>query len=244
MRILRALAACLLALALPVCVRPAHAAKPKADPPNYWVGTWTTSNIALNGAQMGLGTADKTLREIVHGSLGGPLVRVTLTNEFGTQPLVVGAVHIALAGPEGTLQLASANALTFHGKASITIPAGAVAVSDPAALNLPADSDLAISLFVPAQPLSFATLHGDSHTTSYLAPGNVVGEKTAWPAKAGWSASWTAWRGRGWSGTWHGSSPATATRSIARSRTSATAASWSVPPKAWTPCSTWRPRSR
>ena len=173
MKTLCALAVSLLALALP-----AHAAKPKADPPNYWVGTWTTSNIAFDGTKTNLGAADKTLREIVHVSLGGPLVRVTLTNEFGTEPLVVGAVHIALAGPEGTLELASANALTFNGKPAITIPAGAVAVSDPAALNLPTNSNLAISLFLPAQPLSLATLHPDAHTTSYVAAGKVVGEKT------------------------------------------------------------------
>lgn len=151
--------------------------------PDHWVGAWATANVMLDNTKAKdpskvLGTADTTLREIVHTTLAGPLLRVELTNEFGTEPLRIGAVHVALAGAAGALQLTSANALTFNGQETITIPPGAIAVSDPAALALPASADLAVSIFLPAQTISHATMHGSAFTTSYIAPGNVVGQNT------------------------------------------------------------------
>ncbi len=90
------------------------AAKPA--PPDQWVGTWATSPVSGANADGQYGGADMTLREIVHVSLGGPMVRVVLTNEFGTEPLMIGAVHVALAAEGGAISLASANAMTFGGK--------------------------------------------------------------------------------------------------------------------------------
>ncbi len=170
-------ARCLLLLTLTTL--PAHASKPE-PPPDHWVGTWATANYAAPGK--GFGQADMTYREIVHTTLAGPLMRVELSNQFGTEPLTIGAVHAALVevhpSHPGDINLISANALTFNGQPSIIIPPGAIVVSDPAALALPAGADLAISLFLPAQKISTVTQHGTALTTSFIAPGNVVGRKT------------------------------------------------------------------
>jgi lysophospholipase L1-like esterase len=161
----------------------------KAAPPDRWVGTWATSPMAEANADGRYGGADTTLREIVHVSLGGALVRVVLTNEFGTEPLTIGAVHVALSSGGGAIGLMSANAMTFGGKASITIPAGAMAVSDPAALTLPAFADVAVSIFVPAQTIHQVSVHGFADQTSFVSAGNDVNkakltdakEITSWP---------------------------------------------------------------
>ncbi len=129
------------------------------------------------------GAADTTLREIVHVSMGGPLVRVVLTNEFGTEPLTIGAVHVALSSGGGAITLSSANALTFGGKSSITIPAGAMAVSDPAALALPAFADVAVSIFVPAQTMHQVSAHTFADQTSYESAGNEVNRSKLTDAK-------------------------------------------------------------
>jgi lysophospholipase L1-like esterase len=121
---------------------------------------------------------DTTLREIVHVSLGGPLARIVLTNEFGTEPLTIGAAHLALSAGGSSIELASAGGLTFSGRPSITIPPGALAVSDPVAVKLTPGADVAVSLFLPAQPLRVASAHGFADQTSYTASGNVVGAKT------------------------------------------------------------------
>ena len=166
---------CLLAalLLLPVV---AHA-RPD-PPPDHWVATWATASYPMPGPAGHFGQADATYREIVRTTLAGPLVRVEFTNRYGTEPLLIGAAHVALAAPGGEIQLASANALTFNGQPSIIIPAGAVVVSDPAALSVPANTDLAISIFVPAQTISAVSGHGAAFTTSYVAAGNDVGLKT------------------------------------------------------------------
>jgi lysophospholipase L1-like esterase len=135
------------------------------------------------------GAADTTVREIVHLSIGGPQVRIVFTNEFGTDPLTIGAAHIAVSQGGSTVNLVSAAGLTFGGRPSVTIPPGALAVSDAAIVNLPAQSDLAVSFYLPAQPIHQLSQHGYADQTSYTAPGNVVGAKTlddpaeihAWP---------------------------------------------------------------
>jgi lysophospholipase L1-like esterase len=124
------------------------------------------------------GTTDTTLREIVHVTIGGPQVRVVFTNEFGTDPLTIGAAHVAVSQGDSSINLVSASGLTFSGRPTVTIPPGALVVSDPAAVNVPAGSDLAISFFLPAQPIHQLSQHGGADQTSYTAPGNVVGAKT------------------------------------------------------------------
>ncbi len=165
-----------------------------AAPPDRWVGTWAAAPTDAPNRPDASGdqllSADTTFREIVHVSLGGPTVRIVLSNEFGLDPLTIGAAHIALSAqkapsttgaastPTSDISLASANLLTFNGRPSIIIPPGAMAVSDPANLQLPPLADLAVSLFLPAQPVRQISVHGFADQTSYTAPGNVVSAKT------------------------------------------------------------------
>ena len=59
-------------------------------------------------------------------------------------------------------------------QSSITIPAGALAVSDPAALTLPPFADVAVSIFVPAQTIHQVSAHTFADQTSYESAGNEV----------------------------------------------------------------------
>ncbi len=160
-----------------------------AATPDHWVGTWATAPMASPNQSIQYGATDITFREIVHVSFGGPAVRIILSNEFGTEPLTIGAAHIALSAGRGNIDLASANALTFGGHPSVTIPPGALIVSDPADLKLPAFADVAVSLFLPAQPIQQLSQHPYAAQTSYIAAGNVVSAKslasptpiTSWP---------------------------------------------------------------
>jgi len=84
---------CVFAFLSFVAVQPiAHAA-----PPDHWVGTWATADLDRPNPKGDFGAADTTLRQIVHLSLGGPVLRVELSNQFGIEPLSIGAVHVALA---------------------------------------------------------------------------------------------------------------------------------------------------
>ena len=164
-----------LLLLLSLCITPTIAAA--SSPGDHWVGTWAASPMAAkdpDGKFGAPGTDGTTLREIVHISIGGPSVRVILTNEFGLEPLTIGAAQIALSSGTSAVTPGTATALTFSGKPSVTIPPGAVVVSDPAALNVAAASNLAVSLFLPDQPVSQLTFHPFADQTNYLVPGNVV----------------------------------------------------------------------
>src|SRR5215475_15432926 len=83
-------------------------------PAANWFGAWAASPIgtAVNSGQPG--PANSTYRSIVHISMGGPSVRVQLTNEFGTEALKVGAANIALSASGGSIQPGSDHALTFN----------------------------------------------------------------------------------------------------------------------------------
>jgi lysophospholipase L1-like esterase len=167
----------------------------------HWVGTWATAVVprpqAAAGAAPGRGGAllnfnNQTLREVVHVSLGGGRVRVVLSNAFGTSPLPIGAAAVALRQKDSTIAAGSNRPLTFSGDAATTIPAGAVAVSDPVTLAVPALADLVIDVFLPgdtAASPSPLTTHASALQTNYLsAPGNHAGA-TDFPV-AGTTQAW------------------------------------------------------
>jgi lysophospholipase L1-like esterase len=131
-----------------------------------WVGTWATTpapteGIALHG---------QTVRMIARVSIGGPRLRVRLSNAYGTRKLAVGAASV---GPRSRgAATASQQPLTFNGSRSTSIPAGALVVSDPVDLDLPPLTDLAVSVYLPDDlPESFLlTGHGNAHQTNYISP--------------------------------------------------------------------------
>jgi lysophospholipase L1-like esterase len=123
---------------------------------------------------------NQTLRQILHTSLGGDRVRVVLSNAFGTLPLEVGAAHVALRDKDAAIQPKSDHPLTFGGNTATMIAAGAVAVSDPVSLTVPAVSDLVVDLYLPgdtAATSSPLTTHQGASQTNYISSdGNHAGE--------------------------------------------------------------------
>jgi hypothetical protein len=144
----------------------------------HWVGIWTTPAVAQGpGGTAATGFNNQTLRLIAHTTLGGQEVRVRLSNAFGTQPLAIGAAHVALRGEGAAIVPGSDRALTFGGAKSTTIWAGALAVSDPVKLNVPALTDLAVSIYLPGNvpPTFQITYHGGARQTNYVSnPGDFT----------------------------------------------------------------------
>jgi lysophospholipase L1-like esterase len=126
------------------------------------------------------GPGNTTYRNIVHISLGGSAVRVQLTNEFGTQPLTVGAAHVAIsAGGGGAIQTNTDHALTFNGKPTVEIPPGAFVVSDPVTMQAAPLSDLAVSVYMPEQRIRNTTCHSFADSTNYVLQGDATAAATA-----------------------------------------------------------------
>jgi lysophospholipase L1-like esterase len=145
-----------------------------ATPPGRWIGTWAASLEAQPNKADVSDSNGATYREIVHISTGGTAVRILLTNEFGLEPLTIGAARIALSAGGSAIELPTAKTLSFGGQSSVTLPAGTMVVSDPVELQLPALADVAVSLFIPAQKISQSTVHSYALQTNYIATGNVA----------------------------------------------------------------------
>jgi lysophospholipase L1-like esterase len=145
-----------------------------------WIGTWTASVQPVWEPDFPVPTNiprnlwNQTIRQTVRVSIGGKQVRVVFTNEYGTQPLLIGPAHVALADKGAAIVAGSDRKLTFGGKDSIEIPPGAPAISDPVALDVAPLAKLSVSLFVPrTEPAS--SMHWDGHDTAYI----VAGDQTA-----------------------------------------------------------------
>jgi hypothetical protein len=93
----------------------------------------------------------QTVRQIAALSIGGKRLRVVLSNEYGSKPLMIGAAHIAIAGSGSSIVDGSDRALSFDGKPSVTIPPGAPVISDPVDLTVAPLGSVAASVFLPEQ---------------------------------------------------------------------------------------------
>jgi lysophospholipase L1-like esterase len=149
-----------------------------AQPSSRWVATWSTAQQIPEprNALPVDALKDATLRQVVHLSLGGRMLRVHITNVFGTAPLHILAAHIARPGfAPGTIDSASDRVLRFSGRADVWIPAGAEYISDPIAFDAPAISDLAISLLYADAPAR-QTSHPGARATSFYLKGDHVSD--------------------------------------------------------------------
>jgi len=105
-----------------------------------WIDTWTASPQPIWDAEffapinVPRALRNQTVRQIAAVSIGGNRVRVVLSNEYGSKPLVIGAAHVALAGSGAAIVPGSDRALSFDGHSSVTIPPGAPVISDPVEL--------------------------------------------------------------------------------------------------------------
>jgi len=161
------------------CSQPAPATAPATAAP-AWVGTWAASPQAPLGGPIApaLTFDDVTLRQIVHTSVGGSALRVRISNTFGDRDLAIGAARVALRADGAGVDAASDRELRFSGRTAIEIPAGATAVSDAVDLDVPAFSNVAVSLYLP-EDSGPATSHGTGLQTGYVSEsGNHVGTET------------------------------------------------------------------
>jgi lysophospholipase L1-like esterase len=161
-----------------LCAVFAFSAKVQCATTQVWVGTWAASQ-QIPEPQNALPSADltdATLCETVHVSLGGTILRVHLSNVFGTKALHLTSVHIARPTAVGgsAIDPASDRALLFNGSQDVIIPPGAEYLSDTIAYPLPALSDLTVSMHIEEEP-GQQTGHPGSRQTTFYVHGDLTG---------------------------------------------------------------------
>ena len=151
-----------------------------------WVATWATSPTAATPARLAApddfssaGFDDQTIRDLVWTSAGGQAARISLSNRFGTRPVTFSEVDIGISAGGPLIFLGTDHRVTFAGRTSVTIAPGAFAVSDPVGMAVPAETELAISLYASG-PTGPATYHSDVQQISYVsARGNYAARESA-----------------------------------------------------------------
>jgi lysophospholipase L1-like esterase len=117
-----------------------------------------------------------TIRQLVRVYAAGPQVRLRFSNEAGVAPIILGAVRVGMAGPDGVST--SSRPVTFDGAAGVAIPAGAPLLSDPVDLPVRALDKLYVSIYLqgatarsPRQRFQYAAGQPGDFTAAASLPG-------------------------------------------------------------------------
>ncbi|WP_233646531.1 SGNH/GDSL hydrolase family protein [Streptomyces sp. BSE6.1] len=144
-----------------------------------WVGAWATAPAAAEPGTETTGMAGRSVRNVVHTSVGGTSARITLSNLYGQSPLTVTHASIALAaGPDTAAAVGDTmRRLTFGGSARVIIPAGGRVMSDVARIAIPYGANVLVTTYSPI-PSGPVTYHPMARQTSYLADGDRTADVT------------------------------------------------------------------
>jgi len=138
----------------------------------HWVGSWTASPTdaitPFDAAFMPVPEllVDQTLRMIVTPHLGGTILRVHLSNRFGSSAATFGDVTIGREQADG---VSAITPVTFGGSSAVTVAAGADVTSDPVDLAFSAFQPLAVSIYLPGIQ-GPPTKHWNANATSFYSP--------------------------------------------------------------------------
>jgi lysophospholipase L1-like esterase len=116
----------------------------------------------------------RTLRQIMRTSVAGTEVRIRVSNLFGTLPLRIEDVHLAIASTGSATIAGTDHRVRFAHRSLAIIAPGSSLVSDPIPMELPALTKVAVSFYLPkgSGPI---TWHPSAHRVNYRTLGDVSG---------------------------------------------------------------------
>lgn len=138
-----------------------------------WAGSWAAAVTRGNATGLtNTGLNNQSVRMVVHTSVGGPRLRVRLSNIYGEQAVQVGRATIArpntaTADDHSDIDPASLRELRFNGAASATMNRGAELLSDPVDFPVGDQQDLVLTVHFPT-PTGPVTFHGQSRQTNFI----------------------------------------------------------------------------
>ena len=144
-----------------------------------WVGTWAAAPAPAEGV---VGFNNQTIRLNPRSSIGGERLRVRISNAYGNRPLIIGAAMIALRDNGPAIVVGTGRKLSFGGRDSAVIAAGAVQYSDTVDLSVAPLADLAVSFHLPSEvPANFVITGRYARQTNYISPPGNFAAATVMP---------------------------------------------------------------
>ncbi|MFF3465677.1 SGNH/GDSL hydrolase family protein [Streptomyces sp. NPDC001984] len=147
-----------------------------------WVGAWSASPTGAEPGTETTGLAGRSVRNVVHASVGGTSARITLSNLYGQSPLTVTHATLAVAAGDDRARAAAGTMrrLTFGGGVGVVIPAGGQVLSDAVRIAIPHDTDVLVTTYSPTAS-GPVTYHPHARQVSYVAQGDRTEDATGVP---------------------------------------------------------------
>ncbi|KAF2015479.1 SGNH hydrolase [Aaosphaeria arxii CBS 175.79] len=152
-----------------------------------WIDTWASMPQLTEPAnlppppfnQTGAVFVNSTIRQTLKVSVGASQIRLKISNAFGVTNLPITAVTVSLPANNTAgihqIQPNTVQKVTFSGNSSISIPNGALAVSDPLDFKVNPQSVVTVTIYLKdGQTTNSITSHPGSRTTSWWQFGNAV----------------------------------------------------------------------
>jgi lysophospholipase L1-like esterase len=147
--------------------------------PAGWVSSWSMAAQQVPPAEFAPSfnrapdTAGRTVRQIVVPSFSGASLRIRLTNRFGTAPLDLRSINVAVSERGSQVVAGTGKPVTFAGRPNVVIPPGEERWSDPVAQAVVAGQPLSVSFVAPGVPAT--TWHKIASQVSYISmPGDFA----------------------------------------------------------------------
>jgi lysophospholipase L1-like esterase len=144
-----------------------------------WVGAWSASPSGAEPGTETTGMAGRSVRNVVHTSVGGTSARITLSNLYGQSALTVthASIAVAITSDSAAASAETMRRLTFGGNTAVVIPAGRQVASDAVRIVIPQGSDVLVTTYSPTAsgPVTF---HQHARQISYVGDGDLTEDVT------------------------------------------------------------------
>ncbi|MFF4258944.1 SGNH/GDSL hydrolase family protein [Streptomyces sp. NPDC001663] len=144
-----------------------------------WVGAWSASPAGAEPGTETSGMAGRSVRNVVHTSVGGTSARITLSNLYGQSALTIthASIAVAVTSDSAAATAETMRRLTFGGNTAVVIPAGRQILSDAVRIVIPQGSDVLVTTYSPTAsgPVTF---HPHARQISYVGQGDLTEDVT------------------------------------------------------------------
>jgi len=145
---------------------------------NTYYTTWASAQYqAENINQPPLSLSGNSIRQIIHTSKGGDVIRIKFSNLTGEADLSINEAHIAEFVSGSKINIESDRVIYFNGKKNCSVPAGKEIWSDPVNFKFNDLDCLTVTTYFQKVPESI-TGHMGSRTNSYMLEGKHLSDES------------------------------------------------------------------
>lgn len=154
----------------------------KIEPVDGWYATWAAAAMTAEFEQVPRTPSlrGNTCRQQIKTSIGGDKIRLTFSNEYGSESMTMDSVHIAhlVSAGDPTIDVSTDTVVTFGGSESVTVPAGKTVTSDEISFSFDSLDILAVTTKFGMNVPSFPTCHREADCTTWIVEGDHVSDES------------------------------------------------------------------